>query len=1024
MAISRMQMKRQLYAGGGIMELAPRSKFGLGSSLKKFVRKVIPNEISEIAVKAAPFVAPFNPLLAGAMAGIGSFDQTGSISSGLKRGLLTYGGGQAARYLGGAGFQEGYNPLGGLGEGAYSLGGFQLGASPIGTETGIGKILSDRAAAASQAANASTIVPPGAGDPAQFLTEGAMTSFEQLPTPTTYSGLLKQVVSPEATLGQRTEAIKQLGGKALKAVYTDKDGNLDKLAVASTIAGASSYLDAKRLAKEADLVADEDEYTKEMYEADKARYTEKYAEILPASAFGLKKGGRVGYAEGSNLYGGYSGNKISQVEDPLGLIQRLNKAGGNRTPYDNISYLPSEGGYVEWDGSSWTVTSPEMIEQRIKDWESVNYSPIQPPNTLDTPTEGSVSQEGVIPGFTKLINPDGATGNYNEFMYEGPDDQIYGAETYSSIAAGQYPNIYDPSKNTATEQTTPTVAEQMISPDDAMNQYDISNQVDEVTGVGSGALTAGSLLPKYIDDFQYAAPPGTDIDQLRNLARQTASDKSITDLLKDVYNDPDKFDPDFKRGSQIKASYPQYVKEGILSAIGFQPTSQIGGGTNAGRALLEKIGSIPGAKTLGRALPGVGTASGVYDVGSRLSQGDYFGAGLGALSAIPFVGIPAAAAQAAYDYRGPLIEKATNFFNKLQSAPSNVTEHINTAVGSLNPFQQQQYVNYAIQNPDQAITAAQQNKDFLAATQKNIAPAPASMAAGGRVGYQEGGTDTVINADDLDLFQEGSPKYYSPEGEEISFAEFEEAMKEPIMPRRKPEEMVEKNKLEKLLKLRDNMEPEAFEMYLEKLKEESGDSGIPSIMLKKKMAIGGRVGFFEGTDDPQGRRKGIVSINPMQEDLEEVGIGTMAASPFTAAEKTFLFKFLAGKGGKERTITMPDLYKIFKNPGKYPKDEQVLKGVIEMKMGKKEGGRIGFMMGSEVPVRENQAGVREMDFRKTGGFVPPIGVKEKADDIPAMLSNNEFVFTADAVRAAGGGSVNKGAQKMYALMKQLEGKLV
>jgi len=94
------------------------------------------------------------------------------------------------------------------------------------------------------------------------------------------------------------------------------------------------------------------------------------------------------------------------------------------------------------------------------------------------------------------------------------------------------------------------------------------------------------------------------------------------------------------------------------------------------------------------------------------------------------------------------------------------------------------------------------------------------------------------------------------------------------------------------------------------------------------------------------------------------------------------------------------------------------------KVGKKEGGRIGFMMGSEVPVRQNQAGVSEMDYRNTGGFVPPIGVKEKADDIPAMLSNNEFVFTADAVRAAGGGSVNKGAQKMYNLMKQLEGKVV
>jgi hypothetical protein len=654
---------------------------------------------------------------------------------------------------------------------------------------------------------------------------------------------------------------------------------------------------------------------------------------------------------------------------------------------------------VEWDGSSWTVTSPEMIEQRIKDWESVNYSPIQPPNTLDTPTEGSVSQEGVIPGFTKLINPDGATGNYNEFMYEGPDDQIYGAETYSSIAAGQYPNIYDPSKNTATEQTTPTVAEQMISPDDAMNQYDISNQVDEVTGVGSGALTAGSLLPKYIDDFQYAAPPGTDIDQLRNLARQTASDKSITALIKDVYNDPDKFDPDFKRGSQIKASYPQYVKEGILSAIGFQPTSQIGGGTNAGRALLEKIGSIPGAKTLGRALPGVGTASGVYDVGSRLSQGDYFGAGLGALSAIPFVGIPAAAAQAAYDYRGPLIEKATNFFNKLQSAPSNVTEHINTAVGSLNPFQQQQYVNYAIQNPDQAITAAQQNKDFLAATQKNIAPAPASMADGGRVGFAYGTPSQESGIPSITLTKQDNTEVAG----------------------------LSKNRVAQLMSLLED--PTIDEDYRKQIQDE-----IRLLMGKKD---GGRIGFKDGPT-----KEGIVSINPMQDDLEELlgpGAGIMAPGlakimskgvpTFTSAEKTLVIRNLAGRGKgtaayKELGVTIPEAKAIMDNPAANLKDATILKEFIKAIMGKKDGGRMGFMMGSEVPVRQNQAGVSEMDYRNTGGFVPPIGVKEKADDIPAMLSNNEFVFTADAVRAAGGGSVNKGAQKMYSLMKQLEGKVV
>ena len=63
-------------------------------------------------------------------------------------------------------------------------------------------------------------------------------------------------------------------------------------------------------------------------------------------------------------------------------------------------------------------------------------------------------------------------------------------------------------------------------------------------------------------------------------------------------------------------------------------------------------------------------------------------------------------------------------------------------------------------------------------------------------------------------------------------------------------------------------------------------------------------------------------------------------------------------------------------------------------------------------------GGKEMDLRK-GGFVP-IGKKERADDVPARLSKNEFVMTADAVRAAGGGSVNEGAKRMYDVMNKLE----
>jgi hypothetical protein len=64
----------------------------------------------------------------------------------------------------------------------------------------------------------------------------------------------------------------------------------------------------------------------------------------------------------------------------------------------------------------------------------------------------------------------------------------------------------------------------------------------------------------------------------------------------------------------------------------------------------------------------------------------------------------------------------------------------------------------------------------------------------------------------------------------------------------------------------------------------------------------------------------------------------------------------------------------------------------------------------------------EFDMRENGGF-QPLGRQEGKDDVPAMLAKNEFVMTADAVRAAGGGSIQKGAQKMYDTMKKLESRV-
>jgi hypothetical protein len=78
------------------------------------------------------------------------------------------------------------------------------------------------------------------------------------------------------------------------------------------------------------------------------------------------------------------------------------------------------------------------------------------------------------------------------------------------------------------------------------------------------------------------------------------------------------------------------------------------------------------------------------------------------------------------------------------------------------------------------------------------------------------------------------------------------------------------------------------------------------------------------------------------------------------------------------------------------------------------GGRIGKAEGGLMDL-----GGMEKDYRAEGGFVP-IGAKEKADDVPARLSVNEFVFTADAVRGAGGGDIDKGAEIMENMMVNLE----
>ena len=171
-------------------------------------------------------------------------------------------------------------------------------------------------------------------------------------------------------------------------------------------------------------------------------------------------------------------------------------------------------------------------------------------------------------------------------------------------------------------------------------------------------------------------------------------------------------------------------------------------------------------------------------------------------------------------------------------------------------------------------------------------------------------------------------------------------------------------------------EDEIYKMINTRVREYIGNPGKP------KMAMGGRMKYANGSEDYEDRFMKLVG------ELMEAGFSQQEAIE-EARER--LSKNMA-MGGRM----------------KYAMGDSAEQNAMQA------SGIMGL------PLNKNPAGITELDLRETGGFIPPVGVKEKADDIPAMLSNNEFVFTADAVRGMGGGDVEKGAQRLYDQMKMLE----
>jgi len=204
--------------------------------------------------------------------------------------------------------------------------------------------------------------------------------------------------------------------------------------------------------------------------------------------------------------------------------------------------------------------------------------------------------------------------------------------------------------------------------------------------------------------------------------------------------------------------------------------------------------------------------------------------------------------------------------------------------------------------------------------------------------------------------------------------------------------------------------------------------------------------------------------NPFEESVKLSDIGKAAAFPVSQATGDLAYaegvkalkEFNAAEAAKQvaeaaQKAGMDQEYidSITSSMGDYGYDQVDIDEILRIHGLFASGGRVGFAMGGGefnepdfISMREvvenvdgdemmegimaagyNKGGSvlpqgMEMDYR--GGGMIPMGSAERADDVPARVSKNEFVMTADAVRAAGGGSVNKGAQRMYNLMNNLE----
>ena len=207
------------------------------------------------------------------------------------------------------------------------------------------------------------------------------------------------------------------------------------------------------------------------------------------------------------------------------------------------------------------------------------------------------------------------------------------------------------------------------------------------------------------------------------------------------------------------------------------------------------------------------------------------------------------------------------------------------------------------------------------------------------------------------------------------------------------------------------------------------ESDVLSIIQETQaMAQGGRAGFRWGSGVINTQPLETYNIDEIQDIEKEIGVGPMAEDVVDEETQSMIID-MHGRGMDIETISS-----ITQTP------VEIITSIISALTQQAQGGRIGFQMGGDDEddttynpyramdmykrTRRQEGGLmdlggQEKDYRDEGGFVA-LGGEERADDVPARLSKNEFVFTADAVRNAGGGDIDAGSEVMQNVMDNLE----